>query len=50
MAQTGSPIRKMVLVDVGPLVPQAALKAILTYLGVHQQFSSTEEAEAFFTY
>ena len=40
----------MVIFDVGPVVPQASLKAILTYLGVHQEFASLADAEAFFAY
>lgn len=45
-AQMGSPIRRMVLNDVGPLLAASALKRIGTYVGKHFQFATLAEAEA----
>ncbi len=44
-AQPGSPIRKLVLNDVGPFIPQAALERIATYVGADPRFASLAEAE-----
>lgn len=43
-ADPDSPIRKMVVNDVGPHIPAAALREIGDYLGRHPRFSSREEA------
>jgi pimeloyl-ACP methyl ester carboxylesterase len=39
-AQAGSPIRKLVMNDVGPFVPKAALLRIADYVGLDNRFSS----------
>lgn len=43
-AQKGTPIRRLVLNDIGPFVPQAALARISDYLGDHR-FDSEAELE-----
>jgi len=45
-AQQGSPIRRLVLNDVGPLLAASALQRIATYVGRHHHFASLAEAEA----
>lgn len=45
-ALPGNPIGRMVVNDVGPLVPKAALERIAAYLGQVQRFASLAEAEA----
>lgn len=45
-AQDGSPIRRMVLNDVGPLLAATALQRIATYVGRRFEFASMAEAEA----
>lgn len=42
-----SPIRRLVLNDVGPFVPKAALEQIRAYVGLDPLFASLEEAEAY---
>ncbi len=46
-AQPGTPIRRLVLNDVGPLVPAAALRRIATYVGQDPRFASLAELEAY---
>ncbi len=45
-AQT-TPIRRLVLNDVGPFVPKSALEPIRAYVGQDPLFASLEEAEAY---
>jgi pimeloyl-ACP methyl ester carboxylesterase len=42
-----SPIRKLVVNDIGPLIPKAALERIATYVGESPRFQSFEELEAY---
>ena len=42
-----SPIRKLVLNDVGPLIPKASLERIATYVGKDPRFKTFEELEAY---
>jgi pimeloyl-ACP methyl ester carboxylesterase len=46
-AQPGHPIRRMVLNDIGPFVPQAALARIALYVGKTPRFASLDEAERY---
>lgn len=46
-ATRGHPIRRLVLNDVGPFIPKAALEHIATYVGTDPPFASLEEAEAY---
>ncbi len=46
-AQAGSPIKRLVLNDVGPVIAKAALERIATYLGQAPAFPSVEEAEKY---
>ncbi len=46
-AAPGSPIRRLVLNDVGPFVPKAALEVIRSYVGEDPTFASLAEAEAY---
>ena len=46
-AQPGSPIRKLVMNDVGPLIPKASLERIATYAGKPVAFASLEEFEQY---
>jgi pimeloyl-ACP methyl ester carboxylesterase len=41
------PIRRMVLNDVGPFVPKAALERIAHYVGKAPRFASLQEAESY---
>jgi pimeloyl-ACP methyl ester carboxylesterase len=41
-----SPIRRLVLNDIGPLVPQQAIRTIQSYVGLDPEFASLAEAEA----
>ena len=45
-AQPGTPIRRLVINDVGPFLPKAALDRIAGYVGIDWQFSTLAEAEA----
>ena len=45
-AQPGTPIRRLVINDVGPFIPEAALRRIGEYLGKRYSFDSLEQAEA----
>jgi len=44
-AQPGTPLRRLVVNDVGPLVPKAALERIGAYVGKATRFTSIEDAE-----
>lgn len=46
-AQPGSPIRKLVLNDVGPFIPKAALEAIVLYCGKAPVFEDRAAVEAY---
>jgi len=46
-AQPGTPIARMVMNDVGPLIPAAALERIASYVGGDPRFSSTDELDAY---
>jgi pimeloyl-ACP methyl ester carboxylesterase len=45
-AQPGSPLRRIVINDVGPFVPKAALERIAEYLALERRFENKEHAEA----
>jgi pimeloyl-ACP methyl ester carboxylesterase len=46
-SHTGSPIGRMVINDVGPFIPKAALERIKEYVGNDVSFDSLEEAETY---
>lgn len=46
-AQPGNPIRRLVLNDVGPFVPKAALARIALYVGNAPRFASLDDAERY---
>jgi pimeloyl-ACP methyl ester carboxylesterase len=46
-AQSGTPIARLVLNDVGPVVTLASLRRIATYIGDTQSFPTVEAAEAY---
>jgi len=46
-AQPGSPVKKLVLNDAGPVIAKAALERIAAYLGKTPVFGSIEEAEKY---
>ncbi len=46
-AQPNSPIRRLVINDVGPFIPKAALERIGDYVGSNPHFETIEEAEAY---
>lgn len=46
-AQPGSPITRMVMNDVGPFIPRAALERIASYVGDDPRFSSVQELDAY---
>jgi pimeloyl-ACP methyl ester carboxylesterase len=46
-AQAGSPVRRLVLNDVGPLVTRASLERIASYVGKAPAFASVAEAEQY---
>ena len=46
-AQSGSPLRRLVLNDVGPFLPKAALARIGAYVGHDPRFANLEAAEAY---
>lgn len=49
MASTpNSPIARLIVNDVGPVVPKAALERIATYTGADPRFASIDEAEQLF--
>jgi pimeloyl-ACP methyl ester carboxylesterase len=45
-----TPVRKLVMNDVGTLVPKAALERLATYVGKDPRFKSFEELEAYVRY
>ena len=45
-AQPGNPLRRVVINDVGPFVPKAALERISEYLSTERRFENLEHAEA----
>jgi len=45
-AGEASPIRKLVLNDIGPFIPKAALERINVYLGLDRRFASLDALEA----
>jgi pimeloyl-ACP methyl ester carboxylesterase len=47
-ATPGHPIRKLVLNDVGPFIPKAALARIRDYVGATPAFSGIDQAERYF--
>ncbi|GAB6063612.1 alpha/beta fold hydrolase [Deferrisoma palaeochoriense] len=46
-AQPGTPLRRLVLNDIGPKVPAPALERIASYAGADPRFGSLAEAEAY---
>ena len=44
-SQSGSPVRRLVLNDVGPFIPKKALERIVDYVGNAPTFSDLDEAE-----
>ena len=46
-AQAGSPVKRLVLNDVGPLVTLASLERLASYVGKAPSFASVEEAERY---
>jgi pimeloyl-ACP methyl ester carboxylesterase len=46
-AQPDTPIRRLVINDVGPFIPKAALARILDYFGKDPRFADLAEAEAY---
>ena len=46
-AQPGSPIRRLVLNDVGPFLPKAALERIGAYVGADPRFESLDALESY---
>lgn len=46
-AQPGSPIRKLVINDVGPFIPKAGLERIAGYVGKPVQFADLDEMERY---
>ncbi len=47
-AQSGTPVRKLVLNDVGSVISAAALQRLASYVGKPMVFGTLEEAEAYF--
>ena len=46
-SRPNSPIRKLVVNDVGPLIPKASLERIATYVGKDPRFNTLAELEAY---
>lgn len=46
-AQTGTPIRRLVINDVGPFLPRAALERIAAYVGQAPDFADLDEMETY---
>ena len=46
-AQPGTPVTRLVMNDVGPLVPKAAVERLRTYVGQDPHFATFAELEAF---
>jgi pimeloyl-ACP methyl ester carboxylesterase len=47
-AQANSPIRRLILNDIGPFIPKAAIARIGEYVGADLRFSSFEEVVGYF--
>lgn len=47
-AQPDNPVRRLVVNDVGPFIPKAALVRIIDYVGKDPRFADLAEAEAYF--
>lgn len=47
-AQANSPIRRLVMNDVGPMIPMAGTQRIMNYIGQRATFSDLKEAENYF--
>jgi len=47
-SQPNSPVRRLVLNDVGPLIPKAALAHIATYVGQGEEFDDLAAVEAYY--
>lgn len=45
-AQKASPIRRLILNDIGPFVPKSAMERIVAYVGAEPAFASIDEVEA----
>lgn len=46
-AQAGTPLRRLVVNDVGPFIPKAALERIGTYVGKAPRFASVDDAQRY---
>ena len=46
-AQRGTPIRRLVINDVGPFIPRAALERLASYVGGNPSFNGIDELEAY---
>lgn len=46
-AQPKTPIRRLVLNDIGPFIPKAAIERIGSYVGTDERFASIEAVEAY---
>jgi pimeloyl-ACP methyl ester carboxylesterase len=46
-AQPGTPIRRLVINDIGPFIPKASLQRIADYIGVEQHFDTVAALEAY---
>ena len=46
-AQSGSPIRRLVINDIGPFIPKAFLGRIRSYVGTDPNFAGVDELEAY---
>ena len=46
-AQTGSPVKKLILNDAGAVIPRASLERIASYLGQAPSFRTLEDAEKY---
>jgi pimeloyl-ACP methyl ester carboxylesterase len=46
-AQAGSPVKKLVLNDAGPVIARAALERIASYVGQDRRFATIEDAEKY---
>ena len=47
-AQAGTPVRRLVINDVGPFIPRAALERLATYVGSDPHFPDLEAAKAYY--
>jgi pimeloyl-ACP methyl ester carboxylesterase len=46
-AQAGTPVKKLLLNDIGPVIPRAALERIAAYAGERHSFGTFDEGEAY---